>query len=45
MIAVRQELGRELPDAGASVAFAVADHQVAMSTSMILRVCTKCADC
>lgn len=29
MIAVRQELGRELLDAGASVAFAVADHQVA----------------
>jgi len=29
MIAVRQELGRELLDAGASVAFAIADHQVA----------------
>ena len=29
MIAVRQELGRELLDPGASVAFAVADHQVA----------------
>lgn len=29
MIAVRQELGWELLDAGASVAFAVADHQVA----------------
>ena len=29
MMAVRQELGRELLDAGASVAFAVADHQVA----------------
>lgn len=29
MIAVRQELGRELLDAGVSVAFAVADHQVA----------------
>jgi predicted AlkP superfamily pyrophosphatase or phosphodiesterase len=29
MIAVRQELGRELLEAGASVAFAVADHQVA----------------
>lgn len=29
MIAVREELGRELLDAGASAAFAVADHQVA----------------
>jgi len=29
LIAVRQELGREMLDAGASVAFAVADHQVA----------------
>src|SRR5207247_5356473 len=29
MIAVRQELGRELLDPGASVAFAVADHQLA----------------
>lgn len=29
LIAVREELGRELLDAGASVAFAVADHQVA----------------
>ena len=29
MIAVRQEFGRELLDAGASAAFAVADHQVA----------------
>lgn len=29
MLAIRQELGRELLDAGASVAFAVADHQVA----------------
>jgi predicted AlkP superfamily pyrophosphatase or phosphodiesterase len=29
MLAVRQELGREILDAGASVAFAVADHQVA----------------
>jgi predicted AlkP superfamily pyrophosphatase or phosphodiesterase len=29
MIAVRRELGRELLDAGASTAFAVADHQVA----------------
>ncbi|HET6569527.1 MAG TPA: nucleotide pyrophosphatase/phosphodiesterase family protein [Rhodothermales bacterium] len=28
-IAVREELGRELLDAGASIAFAVADHQVA----------------
>jgi len=28
-LAVREELGRELLDAGASVAFAVADHQVA----------------
>lgn len=29
LIAVRDELGRELLDAGASVAFAVADHQLA----------------
>jgi predicted AlkP superfamily pyrophosphatase or phosphodiesterase len=29
LIAVREELGRELVDAGASAAFAVADHQVA----------------
>lgn len=29
LIAVREELGRELLDAGASAAFAVADHQVA----------------
>ncbi len=29
LIAVREELGRELFDAGASAAFAVADHQVA----------------
>ena len=29
LIAVRDELGRELLDAGASAAFAVADHQVA----------------
>lgn len=29
LIAVRQEMGRELLDAGASSAFAVADHQVA----------------
>ena len=29
MIAVREELGRELLDAGASAAFAVADHQIA----------------
>ncbi len=29
LIAVREELGRELLDAGASVAFAVADHQIA----------------
>ena len=29
MIAVREELGRELLDAGASPAFAVADHQIA----------------
>jgi predicted AlkP superfamily pyrophosphatase or phosphodiesterase len=29
LIAVREELGRELLDAGASIAFAVADHQVA----------------
>jgi predicted AlkP superfamily pyrophosphatase or phosphodiesterase len=29
LLAVRQELGRELLDAGASPAFAVADHQVA----------------
>jgi predicted AlkP superfamily pyrophosphatase or phosphodiesterase len=29
LIAVRRELGRELLDAGASAAFAVADHQVA----------------
>jgi predicted AlkP superfamily pyrophosphatase or phosphodiesterase len=29
MLAVRQELGRELLDAGASAAFAVADHQLA----------------
>ncbi len=29
MLAVRQELGKELLDAGASMAFAVADHQVA----------------
>ena len=29
LIAVREELGRELLDAGASTAFAVADHQVA----------------
>lgn len=29
MIAVREELGRELLDAGASAAFAVADHQLA----------------
>jgi predicted AlkP superfamily pyrophosphatase or phosphodiesterase len=29
MIAIREELGRELLDAGASAAFAVADHQVA----------------
>ena len=29
LIAVREELGRELLDAGASAAFAVADHQIA----------------
>ncbi|MCG3202776.1 MAG: hypothetical protein NFCOHLIN_02662 [Gammaproteobacteria bacterium] len=29
MLAIREELGRELLDAGASTAFAVADHQVA----------------
>ena len=29
LIAVRSELGRELLDAGASIAFAVADHQIA----------------
>ena len=29
LIAIREELGRELLDAGASAAFAVADHQVA----------------
>ncbi|NET86690.1 MAG: alkaline phosphatase family protein [Kamptonema sp. SIO1D9] len=29
LLAVREELGRELLDAGASVAFAVADHQLA----------------
>ena len=29
LIAIREELGRELLDAGASTAFAVADHQVA----------------
>jgi hypothetical protein len=29
LVTVRQELGRELLDAGASIAFAVADHQVA----------------
>lgn len=29
LVAVREELGRELLDAGASAAFAVADHQVA----------------
>ena len=29
LITVRQELGRELLDAGASIAFAVADHQLA----------------
>jgi predicted AlkP superfamily pyrophosphatase or phosphodiesterase len=29
LLAVREELGRELLDAGASIAFAVADHQVA----------------
>ncbi len=29
LVAVREELGRELLDAGASTAFAVADHQVA----------------
>lgn len=29
MIAVREELGRELLDPGASIAFAVADHQIA----------------
>jgi predicted AlkP superfamily pyrophosphatase or phosphodiesterase len=29
LIAIREELGREILDAGASVAFAVADHQVA----------------
>jgi predicted AlkP superfamily pyrophosphatase or phosphodiesterase len=29
LLSVREELGRELLDAGASVAFAVADHQVA----------------
>jgi predicted AlkP superfamily pyrophosphatase or phosphodiesterase len=29
MLTIRQELGRELLDAGASVAFAVADHQIA----------------
>ncbi|MBD2194279.1 MULTISPECIES: alkaline phosphatase family protein [Calothrix] len=29
LIAVREELGRELLDAGASIAFAVADHQIA----------------
>ena len=29
LVSVRQELGRELLDAGASAAFAVADHQVA----------------
>ncbi|HEV8607428.1 MAG TPA: nucleotide pyrophosphatase/phosphodiesterase family protein [Tepidisphaeraceae bacterium] len=29
LLAVREEMGRELLDAGASVAFAVADHQVA----------------
>jgi predicted AlkP superfamily pyrophosphatase or phosphodiesterase len=29
MIAVREELGHELLDAGASIAFAVADHQIA----------------
>jgi hypothetical protein len=29
LLAVREELGRELLDAGASAAFAVADHQVA----------------
>lgn len=29
LLAVREELGRELLDAGASIAFAVADHQIA----------------
>src|SRR5206468_221449 len=29
LLAVREELGRELLDAGASTAFAVADHQIA----------------
>jgi predicted AlkP superfamily pyrophosphatase or phosphodiesterase len=29
LLAVREEMGRELLDAGASIAFAVADHQVA----------------
>ena len=41
-IAIKEELGCELLDCGASKVFAIADHQIAHITSMTPRCCRRC---